>query len=337
MRLLLLSILVTFFIASGVHWFSVWPVQFTRWDKDDPYYQMESYNLNTMNSYFVPNSLLPKNSDWVVDLADYVHVAKDIKNPEAVLSNANTDSNASSVIHLMSSYIGVWLQMVFFFFLWWMLVKKKNNSFTQTIMLAYETMFETFEDLLGKDKPTWMKQFITHLFFIILFANAMGWINDMIRFFFPRWLRNVTWATGELEFNVALALVSTAVILYVQWKQVGWWLKFAHEYLPVMWKWLMENKVADIAISMFIWILDIIWIFARIVSLSLRLFWNMSAWSILLNVTFVWLWAMTVGLISTNVALWLPLIVYLQWFLSVVIQAFVFSLITWISIKMVAE
>lgn len=333
----LFAFLLSFCFWMGVNGFSVWPLEFTRWDKDDPYYQMESHNLNTMNSYFVPASLMPKDAQGNVNLADYVHIATDTKNPSTVLTNGNSESNGSSVIHLMSSYFGVWLQMLFFFFLWWMLVKKKESTFTQTIMFAYETMFETFEDLIWNDKPTWMKQFITHLFFIILFANAMGWINDMIRFFFPFWLRNVTWATGELEFNVALALVSTAVILYVQWKQVWWWFKFAHEYLPVLWKWLMENKVADIAISLFIWILDIIGIFARIVSLSLRLFWNMSAWSILLNVTFVGLWAMTVGLLSTNLALWLPLVVYLQWFLSVVIQAFVFSLITWISIKMVAE
>jgi F0F1-type ATP synthase membrane subunit a len=165
----------------------------------------------------------------------------------------------------------------------------------------------------------------------------MSWINDIIRFFFPRWLRNVTWATGELEFNVALAIVATLVILYVQAKQVGWWIKLLHEYVPITGKWLMDNKIGDIVISMFIWLLDIIGIFARIISLSLRLFWNMSAGSILLNVAYLWLWAVTVSLFATNFAIWLPIIVYLQWILSVVIQAFVFSLITWISMKMVSE
>ncbi len=337
MRLFMFLSLSFFFTASTVHAFSVWPVNFTRWDDKDPYYQMESYNLNTMNSYFIPTKALPVNAAGETDLADYVHIATDYKNPTLVLTNANSASNATSVIHFMSSYIGVWLQILFFLFLAYMLTYKKENSFTQTIMLAYEGMFETFEDLLGKDKALWMKKFVTHLFFIILFANALGWINDMIRFFFPRWLRNVTWATGELEFNVGLAIVATFVILYVQRKQVGWWLKLIHEYLPVTGKGLMENKVADIVISLFIWILDIIGIFARIVSLSLRLFGNMSAWSILLNVTFIWLGAMTVWLIWTNLAVWLPIVVYLQWILSVLIQAFVFSLIVGISLKMVAE
>lgn len=338
MRFWFLTLVLSVFLWwSLVHGFSLWPIDFTWGDKDDPYYQMESYNLNTMNSYFIPTKSLPVNASWQVDLADYAHIATDYKNPELVLTNANSASNASSVIHFMSSYIWVWIEVLFFVFLWYMLTYRKQTTFSQTIMLAYEGMFETFEDLLGKDKAVRMKKFVTHLFFIILFANALWWINDMLRFVFPRWLRNVTWATGELEFNVALAIVATVVILYVQGKQVGGWVKLVHEYLPVTGKGLMENKVADIAISMFIGILDVIGIFARIVSLSLRLFWNMSAGSILLNVTFLWLWAVTVWLLWTNIALGLPIVVYLQWILSVVIQAFVFSLIVGISLKMVAE
>jgi F0F1-type ATP synthase membrane subunit a len=85
-----------------------------------------------------------------------------------------------------------------------------------------------------------MKKFVTHLFFIILFANAFGWFNDIIRFFFPWWLRNVTGATGELEFNVALAIVATVVILYVQGRQVGGPIKLLHEYIPITGKGLME-------------------------------------------------------------------------------------------------
>lgn len=78
---------------------------------------MESHNLNTMNSYFVPASLMPKDAQGNVNLADYVHIATDTKNPSTVLTNGNSESNASSVIHLMSSYIGIWLQIGFFFFL----------------------------------------------------------------------------------------------------------------------------------------------------------------------------------------------------------------------------
>jgi F0F1-type ATP synthase membrane subunit a len=84
-------------------------------------------------------------------------------------------------------------------------------------------------------------------------------------------------------------------------------------------------------------LLDIVGFIARIISLSLRLFWNMSAGSILLNVAFLWLWAATIGFAWTNLALGIPLIIYLQWVLSVLIQAFVFTLIVSIGMKMASE
>ncbi|MBP7061842.1 F0F1 ATP synthase subunit A [Patescibacteria group bacterium] len=58
--------------------------------------------------------------------------------------------------------------------------------------------------------------------------------------------------------------------------------------------------------------LDIVGFFARIISLSLRLFGNMSAGSILLNVAYLGLSAVTISLISLNIPIGIPLIVYLQ-------------------------
>ncbi len=73
---------------------------------------------------------------------------------------------------------------------------------------------------MGDDKPLWMTNYVTTLFFVILFANIMGLLNDVIRFFFPRWLRNVTSATAELEFNLALAIIAVVISLYVQAKHL---------------------------------------------------------------------------------------------------------------------
>lgn len=110
---------------------------------------MESHNLNTMNSYFVPTKALPVNASGVVDLADYAHIATDYKNPEKILTNGNADSNGVSVIHLMSSYFGVWIQMLFFLFLGYMLKYKPESSFSQTIALAYESIYDFFEGIMG--------------------------------------------------------------------------------------------------------------------------------------------------------------------------------------------
>jgi len=133
----------------------------------------------------------------------------------------------------MSSYFGVWLQLLFFGFIWYMLKYKPNSGFSQTMTLAYEGIFDFFEGILGEKTPLWMKQFSVSLFFIILIANSFAWLSDIVRFFFPFRLRNVTAGTAELEFNVALAIVGSIAILAVQRKAVGGTRKLLHEYVPI--------------------------------------------------------------------------------------------------------
>lgn len=332
---LILSTLII--VSSQAGAFSIWPVNFTRGDVDDPYYQMESQNLNTMNSYFVPSDITPMDEKWSVNLADYVTESYDTQSPTTILTNTDDRLNAPAVLHFMSSYIGVWMELLVFLIVWYVIRYKPDSSFAQAVMLWFDMLYDFFEDILG-DVPLWIKKFVVTLFSVIFVANLMWWLNDILRFFFPYLLRNFTAPSGELEFTIALALIATAAILYTQAKAVGWWFKLLHEYIPVTWKWLMpDNKIADIGISLFVWLLDIIGVFARIISLSLRLFGNMSAWSILLNVAFLWLGAVTVGLLSTNIAIGIPVIIYVQGVLSVLIQAFVFSLIVAIGLKMAHE
>jgi F0F1-type ATP synthase membrane subunit a len=114
------------------------------------------------------------------------------------------------------------------------------------------------------------------------------------------------------------------------------------EYVPLMGKGLVDGKgflakIGDIIISLFIWFLDIVGVLAKIISLSIRLFGNMSSGSILLNVIFIGVWIWTVWFIWFNVPLGLPIIIYIQWLLSSVIQAFVFALLVGIGIAMVDE
>ncbi len=298
---------------------------------------MESHNLNTMNSYFVPSNPTPLGKDGWVDLADYVHVAQDTQDPSYILTNSDARSNAPSVLHYVSSYNGVRLQMILVLIVWLVLMYKSESRFSQTVILWFEGIYEFFDDIMG-DVPLWIKKFLMWLFFTILFANILWLFGDVIRFAFPWWLRNVTAWSWELEFNIALAIVATIVTLYVQSGTVWWPLKLLHEYFPVTGKWLMpDNKIWDIVISLFTGMLDIVGMIAKIISLSLRLFGNMSSGSILLNVAFLWLGAATVWFAATNLPIWIPLIIYLQGVLSVLIQAFVFTLIVAIGIKMVAE
>jgi F0F1-type ATP synthase membrane subunit a len=117
-------------------------------------------------------------------------------------------------------------------------------------------------------------------------------VNDIIRFAFPQYLRRVTAPTGEFETTIAFALIATFLTLYVQANAVGGPHRLILEYVPLTGKGLMEgkgvlNKIGDIIISLFIGMLDIIGMLAKIISLSIRLFGNMSSGSILLNVIFI--------------------------------------------------
>ncbi len=303
--------------------------------KNDPYYQMNGANLNTMNSYILPtkNDIDPEkyseDSEWKYKI-----------NYKNGWFNIIKDTTAwYKGIHIMSTYlwyIWLWLMLCLIWFFW---VRKKDSAFGQLLRLAFEGIWGFFEDILWKDRKHWIKTYVVSLFFIILFANLFGLFNDILRFVFPQYLRRVTSPTGEFESTIAFAFVAMIITLYVQGKKVWGPHKLLHEYIPIMGKWLMEwtwffAKLWDIVISLFIGMLDIIGVIAKIISLSIRLFGNMSSGSILLNVIFIWIGMLTVDILWFNFAVGLPIIIYIQWLLWAVIQAFVFSLLVWIWVAM---
>lgn len=298
----------------------------------DPYYDMIPANLNTMNSYFIP-------SETDIDPSTYDTDRK--TNPNAKVLNIKDFKETGLTLHVMSTYTWVLLEICILFLISFLLRKYKNKWFGIIFSSLYEMIYKQFQDILG-EKNSRVITYVVWLFFVILFANLFWLCNDVIRFFFPRWLRNVTAPTGEMEFNIALAIISIGIMLYVQYKNLGWFKNFFLAYLPITGKGLIEGKgiwakIGDIFISMFIGILDIIGTFAKIISLSMRLFGNMSSWSILLNVAFLWIWSITVALIWFNLVVWIPIIIYIQSLLVCCIQAFAFSLLVAISIKMTEE
>lgn len=302
---------------------------------NDPYFQMNGSNLNTMNSYIIPtkNDIDPEtysqDAEWKYKIVQENGSRKIVEDTTAGYKS----------FHIMSTYPGYILMWIIFGLLRYFGVKKKESAFWQALRMAFEGIWIFFEDILGVDRKHWIKVYVVSLFFVILIANLFGLFGDIVRFAFPQYLRRVTSPTGEFETTIAFALLSTVITLYVQWKSVGWPHKLLHEYVPVMWKWLMEwtwflAKIGDVIISMFIGMLDIIGVIAKIISLSIRLFGNMSSGSILLNVIFIGIGMLTVDMIWFNFAIGLPVIIYIQWLLGSVIQAFVFSLLVGIGIAM---
>lgn len=85
--------------------------------------------------------------------------------------------------------------------------------------------------------------------------------------------------------------------------------------------------------SLFIGLLDIVGIFAKIISLSARLFGNMVSGTLLLAMLIFALAAGSQWLLGIDLALFLPLILVAQGLLVGVIQAFVFPILIAIFIK----
>jgi len=232
----------------------------------------------------------------------------------------------------------------------------RKSKFGIWFSLIFEYMYEFFEEILGKTQKEVYKVYVVSLFFVVLLSNLLSYILDLVRVMFtdiealPEF---IVIPTTNFNFNLALALVSIIIMLYVQFRRAGF-IKFVLEYIPITGKWILDIdrwnmkafiyypikivvKAFDIAISLFVWLLDIVGIAAKVVSLTARLYWNMLAWGILL-----WLLVTGINSIFQNVfaadfPILGPLILYAQWLLVALIQAFVFPLLVAIFIKIAQE
>ncbi len=232
----------------------------------------------------------------------------------------------------------------------------RKRKFGVGFSLLFETMYEFFEEILGKTQKKAFKIYVVSLFFVILISNILSYTIDLIRVIFvdieaiPRY---ITIPTTDFNFNLALAIVSIIIMLYIQFRRAGV-LKFFLEYIPITGRGILDIergnmpaiayypikvviKLFDIVISLFVGILDIIGIWAKAISLTARLYGNMLAWGILL-------WLLVAGINSAfqNIfATWFPvlwpLLLYAQWLLVALIQAFVFPLLVAIFIKIAQE
>ena len=251
------------------------------------------------------------------------------------------------------------LLLIILFALFYYLFKsgKLFLYFGKRFILLFELLFEKiywfFDEIIWENQKFWVKSFVIWIFFVILFSNLLWTIVDFLNTMFP-WLdKYITAPTTDVNFNIAMALIAVGLILYVQFRKLGFF-KFIYSYLPIFWKnivsierdgmswWIYYPlqvfvKLFDIIISMFVWVLDIIWNIAKVISLSFRLTGNMMSWTILLWMLVAWLNLLTNNITGIEFPILLPLIVVLQWLLVAVIQAFVFALLTAIFIKVATE
>ena len=227
------------------------------------------------------------------------------------------------------------------------------NNFILLFEMMFEKIYDFFIEIIGEHQKYWVKSFVIWMFFVILFSNLMGTLLDFVGIAFPGLEEWIIAPTTDANFNIAMAVVSVLLILYLQMKHL-WVGKFFYEYVPLFWKniitiergtmpklvyyplWLF-TKLFDILISLFVGALDIIGNFAKVISLSFRLTGNMMSGTILLGMLVMGLKALTSSMTGSEFPILFPLIIVLQGVLVAIIQAFVFALLTAIFIKVATE
>lgn len=274
----------------------------------------------------------------------------------------NFDTIVLKILEIYTASSAFWVLLILLAILFvWSLLKffpgSKGALFFEVI---YEKAYDFFAEILEDDFPTYAKNFVVILFFIILFSNAFAIVLEILAPIFGAtkdWVFHlehyISVPSADLNFNIALALMSMVALLAVQFGGMGWkW--FFYEYMPVFWKgyisvekWSVNKylyyplaflaKSFDILISVFLALLDIIGLAAKVVSLSFRLFGNMTSGTVLLGMLVVGMSAMTTQwtgfLGGFNFPIILPVLVYLQEMLIALIQAIVFPLLVAVFMK----
>mgnify|MGYP002335703777 FL=1 len=249
-------------------------------------------------------------------------------------------------------WVIVWLGVELTFVLMIILLYKyaRKSSFVVFFEMMFEKVFEFFEELLGKEEKMWIKTYVTIVFFIILFSNLLGVILEFLMPIFGEGLHHtISIPTADINFNIAMAVIWVTIVIIEQFKALGFG-KFLYEYFPVLGKDYIPFKkgnlpkiidipvfilvkIFDIIISVFLGLLEIVGIGAKIISLAFRLFWNMTAGGILLGMLYVALGDFSASIIGTEFPILVPILVYTQELLISFIQAFVFPLLIAIFVK----
>jgi len=207
----------------------------------------------------------------------------------------------------------------------------------------------------------------------MMFKNAQQKIETIwaLAIFVLLILAAVMWVLGGVGVwsiligILALALITDRGSHYLAntawWKNLdlhsGWllWITHAlHEYLPVTGNNILEIeqgekprytfypmrffvKAFDVGISLFLGMLEIIGLFAKILSLSFRLYGNMISGGILLGILLAAMSGWLEGIFGYKVTAVFPVIVYLQEILVGLIQALVFPLLVAIFFKVAQQ
>jgi F0F1-type ATP synthase membrane subunit a len=253
------------------------------------------------------------------------------------------------IINLSPVMVGILVQAIIILLIGAVIFLGKNTKLYLVLEAFFEKMYNFFEEVLGEQEHKWIKLTVVGFFFVVFIANLMGWLGDILA-------QGITAIeTGFLSFSsdrssvFALSISAVLLTLIVQLIHLGPG-KFVHEYIPIRGKKFISVtkgsvplvvyyplrlvvKLFDIVISLFIGLLDIIGIFAKMISLAFRLYGNMIAGTILLVLLTEASIKLSASIGNIDLPIILPLILFIQGLLVATVQAFVVSLLSAIFVK----
>jgi F0F1-type ATP synthase membrane subunit a len=211
---------------------------------------------------------------------------------------------------------GLLAEVIFILILSYFITQRPDSKFSILFEVVYTKMHAFYLDILWKSESKWVLNYVLSLFCVIFFSNAIGVVLELLAPFF--WMTKegeflidhyIVIPSSDINFNLAMAIMSIAVLIYIQIKSAGIG-GFFYQFVPFKGKWYLVverwdmksyiyyplsffAKFFDITISIFLGLLDLTEYAARIVSLSFRLFWNIMSWGVLLGMIFIGLWEAT--------------------------------------------
>jgi len=185
---------------------------------------------------------------------------------------------------ILTSVIFLFFVIVFSFFANKALKSKKSKFKSAILNILWffdKYLIEHFSD---KKFARSFFPLIIWIFFIIFFANIFWLIIDWLGSVFPIIFIYLRPINSDLNTTLVLAVLVVISSLFIAIKS-HWGLHVSKSYFfNFEWK-----NTAEKFVNLFVGRLHLIWIPTRLASLSLRLFWNIFAWVILIWViTFLW-------------------------------------------------
>jgi len=201
-----------------------------------------------------------------------------------------------------------------------------------------EWIMKFFQDIGGENIPFSLIKIVVFLFLYILRSNIRWLIGDLFVLVTPSFEGFFRPVSTDLFFNLTLAIVCVVGSIVFGFKKNG--VHYIEKYIGYKWIGIVPKvnsvgtfigKIFDIIVGLFIGLIEFVWELARMLSLSLRLFWNILAGMVLL-----WLIVFATMKFIKVPALLPLLVVFFELFVGF-LQAFVFSMLVLVYFKMAGE